>query len=105
MTLAGTSQTQGVAFHAEANGFSLAQNYPNPFNPMTEIRFTLPEDSHVRLDIVDMTGRIVRNVLNERMTAGNHGTVVDASELASGVYFYQLTAGNVKLTRQMMLSK
>jgi hypothetical protein len=105
VTLAGTSQTQGVAFHAEANGFSLAQNYPNPFNPMTEIRFTLPEDSHVRLDIVDMTGRIVRNVLNERMTAGNHGTVVDASELASGVYFYQLTAGNVKLTRQMMLSK
>jgi hypothetical protein len=59
----------------------------------------------VQLDIVDMTGRIVRNVLNERMSAGNHGTVVNASELANGVYFYQLTAGSVKLTRQMMLAK
>jgi hypothetical protein len=105
VTLSGLSQTQGVTFHAEANGFSLGQNYPNPFNPMTEIRFTLPQDSHVQLDIVDMTGRIVRNVLDERMTAGNHGTVIDASELASGVYFYQLSAGSVKLTRQMMLAK
>jgi hypothetical protein len=105
VTLSGSAQTEGVAYHAEANGFVLAQNYPNPFNPMTEIRFTLPEDSHVQLDIVDMTGRIVRNVLSERMTAGNHGTVIDASELASGVYFYQLTAGSVKLTRQMMLTK
>jgi hypothetical protein len=105
VTLSGSAQTEGVAYHAEANGFVLAQNYPNPFNPMTEIRFTLPEDSHVQLDIVDLTGRIVRNVLSERMTAGNHGTVIDASELASGVYFYQLTAGSVKLTRQMMLAK
>ena len=105
VTLIGTSPAAGVARIAEANGFVLGQNYPNPFNSMTEIRFTLPEDSHVQLDIVDMTGRIVRNVLNERMSAGNHGTVVNASELANGVYFYQLTAGSVKLTRQMMLAK
>jgi hypothetical protein len=105
VTLTGTSQTQGVARLTEAQGFELGQNYPNPFNPTTEIRFTLPQDSHVTLEIVDMTGRVIRTVLDARMSAGDHGTVVNATDLASGVYYYQLTAGNIKLTRQMILTK
>ncbi len=95
----------GVAKISEANGYSLKQNYPNPFNPTTEIRFVLAKEGTVTMNVIDITGKIVRNVLNERMSAGEHSTVVNASELTSGVYYYQLIAGSTVLTRQMVLSK
>jgi hypothetical protein len=95
----------GVARITEANGYSLQQNYPNPFNPTTEIRFTVANGGNVKLNIVDVTGKIVRTVFDERMSAGEHSTVVNASELSSGVYYYQLSAGNTVLTRQMVLAK
>jgi len=97
--------TEGVARVAAANGYVLAQNYPNPFNPTTEIRFTLPKDGQVRLDILDLSGKVVRTVLDRKMSAGDHGTVVNASEFASGVYYYQLTAGGNVLRRAMILNK
>jgi hypothetical protein len=95
----------GVARVTEANGYSLSQNYPNPFNPTTEIRFVLAKSGNVKMDIIDITGKILRTVLNEQMSAGQHTTVVNASDLSSGVYYYQLSAGNTVLTRQMVLSK
>ncbi len=96
---------QGVAQLAEANGYSLKQNYPNPFNPTTEIRFVVAKEGTVTMNVIDVTGKVVRNVLNERMSAGEHSTVVNASELSSGVYYYQLIAGSTVLTRQMVLAK
>jgi hypothetical protein len=96
---------RGVTRVTEANGFSLSQNYPNPFNPTTEIRFVIAKTGIARLDIIDVTGKSIRTVFNEQMSAGSHSTVVDASALSSGVYFYQLTSGNTVLTRQMVLSK
>jgi hypothetical protein len=106
VTISGIGATiLGVAHLTEANGYSLAQNYPNPFNPITEIRFVVAKEGNVTMKIIDVTGKVVHTVFNEHMTAGQHSTVVNASELASGAYYYQLVAGNTVLTRQMVLAK
>ncbi len=70
--------------------FNLMQNYPNPFNPRTTIEFTLPEASFVTLKIFDATGREVKTILNEKLSAGTHRIDFDAGNLPSGVYFYQI---------------
>lgn len=85
--------------------YALHQNYPNPFNPSTIIKFDLPHQSHVVLRLYDILGREVRSVLDETRTAGFHTAVVDASTLASGVYYYRIDAGNFIATRKMILLK
>jgi hypothetical protein len=73
--------------------FRLAGNYPNPFNPTTSIQFDLPESAEVRVDIVDMLGRVVMTIPAQVYQAGaNHRVNVDAASLASGIYVYQVTA-------------
>ena len=84
--------------------FVLLQNYPNPFNPMTKIRFSLPAAQLVSLKVFDLTGRELATLLHERKAAGSHEIAFDASRVsASGVYFYQLSAGGFKQTRKMIL--
>jgi len=73
--------------------FQVFQNYPNPFNPATIIRFTLPQQSLVKLEVYDILGQRVAELVNEELTAGTHEVLFNASNLASGVYFYML---NVK---------
>lgn len=87
--------------------FTLNQNYPNPFNPTTVISYKLAENSTVTLQIFDMLGREVAILANsERMAAGNHEVVFDASNLSSGVYMYRLsTANGQQITKKMMLVK
>ena len=86
--------------------FSLSQNYPNPFNPSTTIMYQLAENSSVRLEVFDMTGRKVSTLINGRVSAGAHSVTFDASELTSGVYFYQLrTSTGFSTTRKMILLK
>jgi len=80
-------------------------NYPNPFNPVTVINYQLPVHSEVRLEVFDMLGRHVALLTNGVMEAGTHEVTFDASNLASGVYLYRLTAGQVVQTRQMVLVK
>jgi len=70
----------------------LKHNYPNPFNPSTTIVFGLPEASDVTLEIYNSIGRKVATVINKRMDAGYHNFIWDASSVASGVYFYRMTA-------------
>ncbi len=79
-----------------ADNFSLSQNYPNPFNPVTSISFTLPAgfNGAVSLKIFDITGREVSNLVNSTLSQGTYSFQWDASRYSSGVYFYQLTAGN-----------
>jgi len=74
------------------NSFYLFQNFPNPFNPSTSINFNLPFDGKVQLVIYDITGREVASLINSEMQSGYYSRVFDASNLASGVYFYKLTA-------------
>jgi hypothetical protein len=86
---------------------SLHQNYPNPFNPTTTIRFELPEEQEVRLEVYDLTGRRVARLVNSEIrSAGTHSVTFDASELSSGVYIYQLKTGSgTALTKKLTLIK
>ncbi|UCG61674.1 MAG: SBBP repeat-containing protein [Candidatus Zixiibacteriota bacterium] len=85
--------------------YSLCQNYPNPFNPTTEISFSLPRASHVKLEIVNLMGRKVSTLIDGPIKAGYHTVSFDGSKLASGVYLYRLTAGEFEQARKMMLVK
>lgn len=85
--------------------YSLSQNYPNPFNPVTHIKFTLPKDGKVSLKVYDMLGNEVAVYVNGFLKAGSYNADVDASDWASGVYFYRLTAQEFTATKKMMLVK
>ena len=83
----------------------LEQNYPNPFNATTTIPFYIPHQMHVELTLFDLLGRKVKTLLNKELSAGHHSVQFDASALSSGVYYYQLKAGNVRYSRKMILLK
>ena len=83
--------------------YKLEQNYPNPFNPTTTIGFGIPEKGNVRLSILNILGEEVRVLLNEEKESGYHSVDFSASGLPSGVYFYQLKAGNFIDTKKMIL--
>src|SRR4030095_6456398 len=85
--------------------FSLSQNYPNPFNPITNIKFSIPEQGSVKLVIYDILGREVATLLNEVKPAGNYLIDFDGSNLASGVYFYTLKVNDFTETKKMLLVK
>lgn len=87
------------------NSFDLSQNYPNPFNPSTLIKFSIAERSNVTLKVFDMLGREVATLLNTTKDAGSHEVSFDASNLASGLYVYTLSAGNFTSSKKMMLMK
>ncbi|HAY33641.1 MAG TPA: T9SS type A sorting domain-containing protein [Ignavibacteria bacterium] len=87
------------------NTFKLSQNYPNPFNPSTRIDFALPNNSNVILKIYDLTGKEVETVLNDFRTAGYYTVNFNASNLASGIYYYKLTAGNDIAVNKMVVVK
>ncbi|GAB4367242.1 MAG: hypothetical protein Kow0042_07740 [Calditrichia bacterium] len=83
----------------------MLQNYPNPFNPVTNIPFSLPEASHVKLEIFNLLGERVTVLLYERKPAGEHNVIFDGSQLSSGVYLYRLRAGEFEQVRKMLLLK
>lgn len=90
--------------------FELAQNYPNPFNPTTVIRFGIPTEQHTRLEVIDVMGRVIATLVNDKMSAGTYNVTWDGMDHAgnvvgSGVYFYRLTAGNFVEMKQMSLLK
>jgi phosphatidylserine/phosphatidylglycerophosphate/cardiolipin synthase-like enzyme len=86
---------------------TLSQNYPNPFNPTTNIRYELPSDQQVTLQVFDVTGRLVATLMNNQwVSSGTHTISFDASRLASGMYLYRLQLGNGEvLSRKMTLIK
>lgn len=91
--------------------FELKQNYPNPFNPVTKIRFSVPSGYSgsagmlVKLSVYDITGKLTSVLLNSVLEAGEYETEFNASQLSSGIYFYELNAGGLKLTNKMVLVK
>ncbi len=87
------------------NAFQLKQNYPNPFNPITTIEFSIMNSDPVRLDVYNIMGQKVATLLHRRLSPGVYKIVFDATGLPSGVYFYQLIAGEQRQVRKMILSK
>ncbi|MCH8495470.1 MAG: T9SS type A sorting domain-containing protein, partial [Balneolales bacterium] len=83
----------------------LHANYPNPFNPITQIPYTVTESSHVEINVYDVHGRRVAQLINGIVTPGEHRVGFDASGLASGVYVYQLKTQSQIFTRSMVLVK
>jgi hypothetical protein len=97
--------TNAVKVSGDANSTELA-NYPNPFNPSTTIEFSLTEATPVSLVVKDMMGREVATLIDYEMhERGTYHQTFDASNLASGTYVYELTAGSKKLTQKMTLNK
>ncbi len=85
--------------------FILKQNYPNPFNPVTNINFSLPKEGFVSIKVYDVTGRMVKTLVNEVIETGNYTVTFDGSQFASGIYFYRLETNNFMETKRMMLVK
>ena len=85
--------------------YTLYQNYPNPFNPTTTIKYDLPNTSDVSLIIYDILGRKVKELVNTKQQAGRYEIQFNASNLASGVYIYQLIADKYFSSRKMILLK
>lgn len=83
--------------------YSLDQNYPNPFNPSTKIRFAVPRSGFASLKVYDLLGREVARLVNEELKPGRYEVTLDASHLASGVYFYRVRAGEFVETKKLIL--
>jgi photosystem II stability/assembly factor-like uncharacterized protein len=99
----GVTFVEGTKIGELPSEMVLSQNYPNPFNPSTTIRYELPSASHVNLRMFDILGREVSVLVNERRDAGVHEVRFDGSNLASGVYFYRLQAGDFTQTKRLLL--
>jgi len=97
-----------LAVHEHAsipNKFVLQQNYPNPFNPTTTIQYELPQRSDVQITVYDLLGKEVTNLLSETQDAGYQSVKWNATNVSSGMYFYQIRAGELVQTRKMLLLK
>ncbi|MCG6913679.1 endo-1,4-beta-xylanase [bacterium BMS3Abin03] len=85
--------------------YKLEQNFPNPFNPTTNIRYSIIKTTKVVLKIFDILGREVQTLVNSEQAPGQYIVKFDAQNLASGIYFYQINAGNFTATKKLMLLK
>ena len=85
--------------------FELEQNYPNPFNPTTKIPFALKKAAHVKLLVYNVSGQLVKTLVNETMLPGTYEYDFDARGLASGTYFYRISFDGKLQTRKMMFTK
>jgi hypothetical protein len=94
-----------VEEHRIPTSFALRQNYPNPFNPVTLIRYELPSDALVTLTVYDILGKEVTTLVHEQQEAGYYETPFNGESVASGVYFYRLTAGKFISVQKMLITK
>ncbi len=85
--------------------FVLSQNYPNPFNPVTTIKYSIPKSAKVELYVFNSLGQKVAELVNENKESGNYSVQFNASNLASGVYFYRILSGEFSQTRKLILLK
>jgi len=90
---------------ATATSFSMTQNHPNPFANSTTIQYTLGEAAPVRIDVFDVTGRLVTTVVNAEMPAGTHTAIWNANGVASGMYLYRIQAGSQTQTMRAIVAR
>ena len=100
-----TSTTDVVNNEHLPTKYGLAQNFPNPFNPSTTITYTIPSESNVQLSIYNLQGELIKTLVNQAQGAGLYSVKFDASNIASGTYFYKLSAGDFVQTKKMTLTK
>lgn len=103
----GTTNTVDVAeYNFIPRNFMLNQNYPKTFNPTTKISSNLSKPSYVTLKVYDLLGREIKTLVNQYQNAGNYEIISNAENLPSGIYFYQLIAGDkFSETKKMVLTK
>ncbi len=87
----------------DLNSYQLFQNYPNPFNQSTTIRFRLPQREHVTLKVFDVKGRVVATLMDDNCAAGNFAVSFSPRDIATSLYFYQITAGKFVQGRKAVL--
>uniref|UniRef100_A0A832G2E7 T9SS type A sorting domain-containing protein n=1 Tax=Ignavibacterium album TaxID=591197 RepID=A0A832G2E7_9BACT len=87
------------------SSFELEQNYPNPFNPSTTIRYSIPKSSYVELKVYDGLGNLVQSLVSEYLNAGTYESTFNGASLSSGVYYYQIKAGEFTATKKLVLMK
>ncbi|MGI0016067.1 MAG: T9SS type A sorting domain-containing protein [Nitrososphaera sp.] len=87
------------------SAFVLEQNYPNPFNPTTIIEYNLPKDTRVKIVIFDLLGRVIKTLVDQEKSTGTYKIKFDASDLSSGVYFYQLQTREFSQTKKLILMR
>ncbi len=92
-------------FPRHPNGYRLLQNYPNPFNPVTSIPFTIPKPEFVSLTIYDLLGKEIEILVSRQMNPGNYSVNWSGNNSPSGVYYYQLRAGEYRETKKLTLVK
>jgi parallel beta-helix repeat protein len=85
--------------------FKLEQNYPNPFNPVTNIKYELPKDVLVTIKIYDILGREIKTLVNDFQRTGEYVISFNGNNIASGVYFYRIVAGEFNSVKRMVLIK
>jgi hypothetical protein len=85
--------------------FTLSQNFPNPFNPSTTIPYSVPARRHVSLKVFNVLGQHVMTLADNIHDAGNYIATFDGAGLTSGVYFYRLESGDIRLTQKLVLTK
>ena len=95
----------GIISNTTIQSYTLEQNYPNPFNPVTSIKYSIPKSGIVLLKVYDLLGKEVASLVNSNVTAGTHSVNFDASNLASGIYFYRIESGDFNAVKKMVLIK
>ncbi|MGE5458149.1 MAG: T9SS type A sorting domain-containing protein, partial [Methanococcaceae archaeon] len=85
--------------------YALEQNYPNPFNPSTRVKYSIAEDTKVRITVFNTLGEVVKVVLDQTQKQGNYETTIDMKGFASGIYFYQLNTERYSEVRKLVLIK
>jgi hypothetical protein len=87
------------------SSFSLGQNYPNPFNNTSNLKFEIANFGNVKILVYDITGRLIKTLVNEELQPGSYEVSFDGSGLNSGVYFYRLETKGFSVTKRMVLLK
>ncbi len=90
-------------FSNQPEGFTLYQNYPNPFNPATTINYSLAKRSFVSLKVYDVLGNKIKSLVNNEKPAGNYSVLFDGNNFPSGIYFYEIHAGEFERIKKMIL--
>lgn len=105
VTKIGEEKTSITSNNEIVSDYYLSQNYPNPFNPVTRINFAIPKQGFVSLKLYDVAGREVKTLVNKALSAGSYNYELDMNDFTSGVYFYELTSGEFRDVKRLVLIK